>query len=205
MNATPATTETARPARTTGQPLQLAQRRAGAAVADTETVFDLDQLEVFYGAFRAVRDVTMEIHKNQITAFIGPSGCGKTTVLRCVQPDARRDPGRARRRASSITTASISTAPTSRRPRSGGGSAWCSRSRTRSRRASTTTSRSARASTASANAAKLDADRREVAARRGAVGRGQGSAAQLARSVCPVVSSSACASRARSPSSPRSC
>ena len=45
-------------------------------------VFDLDKLEVFYGAFRAVHDVTMQIRKNQITAFIGPSGCGKTTVLR---------------------------------------------------------------------------------------------------------------------------
>jgi phosphate transport system ATP-binding protein len=45
-------------------------------------VFDLANLEVFYGAFRAVRDVNMKVHKNQITAFIGPSGCGKTTVLR---------------------------------------------------------------------------------------------------------------------------
>ncbi len=45
-------------------------------------VFGLDKLEVFYGAFRAVHNVTMNIHKNQITAFIGPSGCGKTTVLR---------------------------------------------------------------------------------------------------------------------------
>src|SRR5260370_1211561 len=48
------------------------------------TVFALDELEVYYGAFRAVRGVTMEIRKNQITAFIGPSGCGKTTVLRCL-------------------------------------------------------------------------------------------------------------------------
>jgi phosphate transport system ATP-binding protein len=45
-------------------------------------VFELSHVEVFYGAFRAVRDVNMRIHKNQITAFIGPSGCGKTTVLR---------------------------------------------------------------------------------------------------------------------------
>jgi phosphate transport system ATP-binding protein len=45
-------------------------------------VFGLDKLEVFYGSFRAVHNVTMNIHKNQITAFIGPSGCGKTTVLR---------------------------------------------------------------------------------------------------------------------------
>lgn len=47
-------------------------------------VFDLQALEVHYGAFRAVREVTMGIRSNEITAFIGPSGCGKTTVLRCL-------------------------------------------------------------------------------------------------------------------------
>jgi phosphate transport system ATP-binding protein len=62
---------------------------------EAEVVFDLDQLEVYYGAFRAVRNVSMKIFKNEITAFIGPSGCGKTTVLRCfnrmhdVTPGAR--------------------------------------------------------------------------------------------------------------------
>ncbi|MEO8213383.1 MAG: phosphate ABC transporter ATP-binding protein, partial [Myxococcales bacterium] len=45
-------------------------------------VFDLEEVEVFYGSFRAVGRVTMQIFKNEITAFIGPSGCGKTTVLR---------------------------------------------------------------------------------------------------------------------------
>jgi phosphate transport system ATP-binding protein len=48
-----------------------------------EVVFDVSDLSVFYGAFRAVRDVNVTIHKYEITAFIGPSGCGKTTVLRC--------------------------------------------------------------------------------------------------------------------------
>jgi phosphate transport system ATP-binding protein len=48
------------------------------------TVFDLQELEVHYGAFRAVREVNVQIAKNEITAFIGPSGCGKTTVLRCL-------------------------------------------------------------------------------------------------------------------------
>ena len=47
-------------------------------------VFDLRDLSVFYGDFRAVREVTLPIYKNQITALIGPSGCGKTTVLRCL-------------------------------------------------------------------------------------------------------------------------
>jgi phosphate transport system ATP-binding protein len=46
------------------------------------TVFDLDKVSVYYGAFRAVTDVSMTIHENEITALIGPSGCGKTTVLR---------------------------------------------------------------------------------------------------------------------------
>ena len=47
-------------------------------------VFDLQSLDVYYGKFRAVRDVNLQIQANQITAFIGPSGCGKTTVLRCL-------------------------------------------------------------------------------------------------------------------------
>ena len=47
-------------------------------------VFNLEDLEVHYGTFRAVRDVNLQIRNNEITAFIGPSGCGKTTVLRCM-------------------------------------------------------------------------------------------------------------------------
>jgi phosphate transport system ATP-binding protein len=47
-------------------------------------VFELRNLDVHYGAFRAVRDVNMTIRRHEITAFIGPSGCGKTTVLRCL-------------------------------------------------------------------------------------------------------------------------
>ncbi|HLF29163.1 MAG TPA: phosphate ABC transporter ATP-binding protein PstB [Anaerolineae bacterium] len=39
-------------------------------------------LNVYYGAFRAVKDVTLQIQPNKITALIGPSGCGKSTVLR---------------------------------------------------------------------------------------------------------------------------
>ena len=55
-----------------------------AAESTESKVFDLQALEVHYGAFRAVRDVTMKLGHNEITAFIGPSGCGKTTVLRCL-------------------------------------------------------------------------------------------------------------------------
>jgi phosphate transport system ATP-binding protein len=51
--------------------------------ATPEAVFDLSEVAVFYGDFRAVRDVSLQIHKGEITAFIGPSGCGKSTLLRC--------------------------------------------------------------------------------------------------------------------------
>jgi phosphate transport system ATP-binding protein len=51
---------------------------------DSEVVFDMQDVSVLYGDFRAVRGATLKIRKNQITAFIGPSGCGKTTVLRCL-------------------------------------------------------------------------------------------------------------------------
>jgi phosphate transport system ATP-binding protein len=47
-------------------------------------VFDVADLSVYYGKFRAVRNVTLDVARNEITAFIGPSGCGKSTVLRCL-------------------------------------------------------------------------------------------------------------------------
>ncbi len=49
-----------------------------------EVVFDVRDASVYYGSFRAVRDVTLPILGNEITALIGPSGCGKTTFLRCL-------------------------------------------------------------------------------------------------------------------------
>jgi phosphate transport system ATP-binding protein len=63
------------------------------------TIFELEKLNVFYGTFRAVRDVTLTMERGQITAFIGPSGCGKTTLLRSLNrmhdltPGARVDGG----------------------------------------------------------------------------------------------------------------
>ena len=48
-----------------------------------KVVFDVKDLSVYYGAYRAVRNVDMAVRQHEITAFIGPSGCGKTTVLRC--------------------------------------------------------------------------------------------------------------------------
>jgi phosphate transport system ATP-binding protein len=47
-------------------------------------VIEVRDLNVFYGAFHAVGDVTFDVPQNRITALIGPSGCGKSTVLRCI-------------------------------------------------------------------------------------------------------------------------
>jgi phosphate transport system ATP-binding protein len=47
-----------------------------------QLIFDVSDLSVYYGDFRAVRDITLPIRRHEITALIGPSGCGKSTVLR---------------------------------------------------------------------------------------------------------------------------
>jgi phosphate transport system ATP-binding protein len=66
-----------------GGPAALAAgARGGARVAGREAIFDVRDVSVFYGASAAIADVTLQIHRNLITAIIGPSGCGKTTFLR---------------------------------------------------------------------------------------------------------------------------
>jgi phosphate transport system ATP-binding protein len=47
-------------------------------------IFDLAVKALYYGNFKAARDIALTIEKGTITAFIGPSGCGKSTVLRCL-------------------------------------------------------------------------------------------------------------------------
>ena len=98
----------------------------------------------------------------------------RRTVLRCFNRMNDLIPRRPRRGHAHATTASTSTAPTSRPPRSAAASAWCSRSRTRSRSPSTTTSPSGHGSAGVKKQQRARRHRREVAARRGAVGRGQG-------------------------------
>ncbi len=49
-----------------------------------EIVVRLKDVNVHYGDFHAVSDVSIDVPKNRITALIGPSGCGKSTVLRCI-------------------------------------------------------------------------------------------------------------------------
>ncbi|WXR62193.1 phosphate ABC transporter ATP-binding protein PstB [Peptostreptococcaceae bacterium AGR-M142] len=44
--------------------------------------FEIENLNLFYGDFQALENITMDIKEKQVTAFIGPSGCGKSTFLR---------------------------------------------------------------------------------------------------------------------------
>src|ERR1700721_1904017 len=43
---------------------------------------DLKDVNIYYGSFHAVADVSLSVLPRSVTAFLGPSGCGKTTVLR---------------------------------------------------------------------------------------------------------------------------
>jgi len=54
---------------------------------------DLKDLNVYYGAFHAVADVSLSIPPRMVTAFIGPSGCGKSTVLRTINRMHEVTPG----------------------------------------------------------------------------------------------------------------
>ncbi len=44
----------------------------------------IQKVDIYYGSYRAVHDVNIDVHDRKITAFIGPSGCGKSTVLRAI-------------------------------------------------------------------------------------------------------------------------
>ncbi len=61
---------------------QASQTTISAADTAADHVIEARSISVFYGSYMAVKDVSLQIPRNQITAFIGPSGCGKSTVLR---------------------------------------------------------------------------------------------------------------------------
>ncbi len=73
------------------------QQPAAVAPPAPEPIFDVRDVSVSYAGKRAIRDVSMRIHRNEITALIGPSGCGKSTFIRCLNrmndliPSARVD------------------------------------------------------------------------------------------------------------------
>lgn len=51
-------------------------------MTETTPKFDIEKLNLHYGAFHALKDINMQIDEHKITAFIGPSGCGKSTFLK---------------------------------------------------------------------------------------------------------------------------
>jgi len=48
------------------------------------TVFSVHDLDFYYGSFKALSSINIEIEPRKVTALIGPSGCGKSTFLRCL-------------------------------------------------------------------------------------------------------------------------
>ncbi|NWG20195.1 MAG: phosphate ABC transporter ATP-binding protein [Chloroflexi bacterium] len=55
-----------------------------AAAANGKYAIELRDAHIYYGSFRAVKNVNLQVQRQKITAFIGPSGCGKSTVLRSI-------------------------------------------------------------------------------------------------------------------------
>jgi phosphate transport system ATP-binding protein len=49
-----------------------------------ERIFSIEELEARYGGRPALKDVSLDVYKNLVTAVIGPSGCGKSTFIRCL-------------------------------------------------------------------------------------------------------------------------
>jgi phosphate transport system ATP-binding protein len=61
-----------------------AEARTDGAPKERQLIFDVDDVSVSYSDKRAVRNVTLDLHRHEITALIGPSGCGKSTFIRCL-------------------------------------------------------------------------------------------------------------------------
>ena len=68
---------------TASRPMTLSEPGSLTEEVTGDAVFQVRDLSAYYGDFRAVRDVTLDIYENKITAIIGPSGCGKSTLIRC--------------------------------------------------------------------------------------------------------------------------
>jgi phosphate transport system ATP-binding protein len=60
------------------------RHRSTRSEQDSSPVFELRDVTARYGKFRAVKDVSFDVPRHQITALIGPSGCGKSTLIRCL-------------------------------------------------------------------------------------------------------------------------
>jgi phosphate transport system ATP-binding protein len=75
-------TMTAAPRHSTAHAPEVSVRSV--APEPAEVVFTVEHLDVHYGRFQALRDVSLTIGRHEVTALIGPSGCGKSTFIRCL-------------------------------------------------------------------------------------------------------------------------
>ena len=66
-----------------GRPIAVREDGHAPGAEDAEAVFEARDVSVRYGDSPAVKDISMDILKGDITALIGPSGCGKSTLIRC--------------------------------------------------------------------------------------------------------------------------
>jgi phosphate transport system ATP-binding protein len=78
------TDESTRPSVTTKRPEVRTSDVSRIDERPAEVVFRIKDLDFYYGSFKALRGVSLDLHRNEITALIGPSGCGKSTLLRCL-------------------------------------------------------------------------------------------------------------------------
>ena len=123
------------------------------AIPSRDPVMTARLVNVHYGDKHAVRNVSLDIGRNQVLALIGPSGCGKSTFLRCL--NRMNDTIPSARVTAAITLDGQDIYDRSRTWRScGRASAWCSRSPLRSRTRSMTTSPTGRAFTGWRRAAR---------------------------------------------------
>ena len=162
-------------------------------LAEKVTIRNLD---FFYGDSRALKGISLSLYANKATAFIGPSGCGKSTLLRVLNRmydlyPGQRATGDVLFDGDNLLRADAGHQPAARAHRHGVPEADAV-----SRCRSTRTSPSASASTRRLPRAELDAPRRDGAAPRRAVGRGQGQARRQRPRACRAASSSGCASPA---------
>jgi phosphate transport system ATP-binding protein len=94
--------------------------RAPATDAPGATIFDVRNVSIWYGSFKAVTDVSLPVYEHEVTAFIGSSGSGKSTVLRALNrmndlvPGARVD-GAMHYRGTNLYAKEVSAAAVRRR------------------------------------------------------------------------------------------
>ena len=118
---------------------------------------DVSDLDIYYGDFLAVEDVSMTVEPRSVTAFIGPSGCGKSTFLRSLNrmheviPGARVE-GKVMLDDEDLYGADVDPVAVRRT------SAWSSSGRTRSRRCRSTTTSSPGCKLNAGGMKKADAD-----------------------------------------------